>query len=252
MPQRFFPAWANHAPGAGTAARGHAAQSWRGAPQLVRVSFNGLMPPAMHPSTRLSRCPRCDYNLGALPASHRCPECGFTYDQSMFVLEGWHVPDLLRSARRVLRLAGGFTLVLLALRLALAVPVAILAWLALLGVAGFVLADLYLRLRHGGRTRALARYLITADGVSRLGAAAGRIYLWRNYSHVILLPDGQGAFRLHVYPSWWRLFEPPVVNARLEGLASDADAVRREIERRINASRRDESRDRDPGAAAWQ
>jgi hypothetical protein len=199
------------------------------------------VPPSRRPSTRLTLCPRCEYDLGELPARHRCPECGFAYDESMFVLEGWRVPDIRRSAGRVLRVAGGFALVLLALRLTFEVPVAVLGWIGLLAVTGFVAADLYLRMRYGGRTRALVRYLITSDGVARLGAAAGRIYLWRNYSHVMLLPDGQDAFRLHVYPSWWRLYEPPLVNARLEGLESDAEAVRREIERRINKAKREEN-----------
>lgn len=37
----------------------------------------------------LGRCPQCDYSLRGLPRRHQCPECGFTYDESMFVLYGW-------------------------------------------------------------------------------------------------------------------------------------------------------------------
>ncbi len=205
------------------------------------------MPTTRGQSVRLSVCPRCEYDLGALPARHRCPECGFLYDEGMFVLGGWHVPDVRRAAGRVGRMAVCFAGLLLVSGLTFRLPAAFLWWLALVAVVAFIAADGYVRRRHGGRTRALVRYLVTADGVSRLGSSAGRIYLWRNYSHVMLMPDGEGAFRLHLYPSWWRLFGPPFVNARLEGLESEAEAVRREIERRINRARRAEIEDRDPG-----
>jgi hypothetical protein len=35
---------------------------------------------------RLHWCPRCNYDLTGLPAAHRCPECGFEYDETMFDL----------------------------------------------------------------------------------------------------------------------------------------------------------------------
>lgn len=34
-------------------------------------------------------CPICRYDLAGLPARHRCPECGFEYDESMRI---WSVP----------------------------------------------------------------------------------------------------------------------------------------------------------------
>ncbi len=53
------------------------------------------------------------------------------------------------------------------------------------------------------------------------------------------MSEGPETWRLHVYPSWWRLImAPPIVNARLEGDDREAESVRREIERRINKSRR--------------
>ncbi|HEY3245722.1 MAG TPA: hypothetical protein VGM03_20445 [Phycisphaerae bacterium] len=36
---------------------------------------------------RLKQCPICGYSLRGLPRRHRCPECGFEYDECMFVLE---------------------------------------------------------------------------------------------------------------------------------------------------------------------
>lgn len=47
-------------------------------------------PPATAPveTLRLTVCPRCEYSLTGLPAVHRCPECGFEYDDRTFVLTG--------------------------------------------------------------------------------------------------------------------------------------------------------------------
>ena len=41
---------------------------------------------------RLTRCPACAYDIDGLPPRHRCPECGFVYDERMFLLEGWRLP----------------------------------------------------------------------------------------------------------------------------------------------------------------
>ncbi len=34
---------------------------------------------------RLSECPACDYDLRGLPIDHRCPECGFYFDNNTHV-----------------------------------------------------------------------------------------------------------------------------------------------------------------------
>jgi len=37
---------------------------------------------------KLTLCPACGYSLEGLPAVHRCPECGFAYDERSFTLLG--------------------------------------------------------------------------------------------------------------------------------------------------------------------
>ncbi len=185
-------------------------------------------------AVRLNRCPRCGYELGALPRRHRCPECGFEYDETMFLLEGWRLPDARGFARRVLVWSPVALFFLGFLRIALALSMKFL--LALLLVAALVTGLVYLfaAWRDKSGRRVLVRYLVTEDGVARPGK---HIYLWRNYSHTSLLPDGRGGWRLHLYPSWWRVAGPPLINARLECLESEAQLLRDEIQRRINAAR---------------
>ncbi|MHC4415911.1 MAG: hypothetical protein ACYS0G_11565 [Planctomycetota bacterium] len=186
---------------------------------------------------RLTHCPRCGYDIAALPPRHRCPECGFAYDESMFLLEGWRLPDLRSSARDVLRYGVALLAILAVGRTRFGWSFGVMA--AILALALIVVAALYwhVRRRSGTSSRALVRYLITADGVARAGRRGGRIYLWRNYSHLMLLRDGPRGWRVHLYPAWWRLFGPPIVNARLDCDDAGAEALRAEMQRRINAAR---------------
>ncbi len=200
-----------------------------------------MLTAVLHRPSWLERCPGCGYALAALPRNHRCPECGFVYDESMMVLEGWRVPGLRSWGRYALRYGWIVLLVMVVLRLTWGWSWSVLAIIP----AGVVVVaaglGFYVWWRDDSPSQALARFLITADGVARLGALRGtvrrRIYLWRNYSHLMLFPGGEGGWRLHLYPDWWRLFGPPIVNARLDCSDAEAEAVRAEIQRRINAAR---------------
>ena len=191
-----------------------------------------------NPTLCLTRCPRCAFDLSALPRRHRCPECGYAYDESMFMLEGFRLPDF-RTWVRSAVLSGPVAIFVLSfLRIGLGwswrVIFVILAGL----LSAVVLLYLYARRRDRWGRRVLVRYLITQDGVARPGK---HVYLWSNYSHVLLLPGGGGGWRLHLYPSWWRLLGPPIVDARLECSDAEAQAVGDEIQRRINVARTTEA-----------
>jgi hypothetical protein len=156
----------------------------------------------------------------------------------MFLLEGWRLPGSW-PPRPESMVIGGTIL------LGLAVGWANSGWPwamfgALVAAAVLILVALrwYARWRYGAHSRAMVRYLITADGVARVGRSGRRIFLWRNYSHLALMREGQHAWRLHLYPSWWRLFGPPLVNARLECGDAEAEAVRAEIQYRINMAQK--------------
>lgn len=162
----------------------------------------------------------------------------------MFVLEGWRLPDVRTWVRAGLVYSPVAVLGLVILLFEFGWSWRIIAMI--LASAVIVAAALYwyVHRRDDTGSRALVRYLITEDGVARVGSRGGRIYLWRNFSHLMLLPDGEGAWRLHLYPNWWRLFGPPIVNARLVCPDAEAEAVRAEIQRRINAALRAETEER--------
>ena len=51
---------------------------------------------------RLNYCPRCGYDIAALPGKHRCPECGYAYGPDTVCLEIAHKPI---SGKRLLWLS---------------------------------------------------------------------------------------------------------------------------------------------------
>ncbi len=152
----------------------------------------------------------------------------------MLVLEGWHVPGLQSLPRFVIVYGTPFGIVLLMLRGMFGWSWTVLVLILAAAVVVLLAFHVYLHFRDESGSRALARYLVTADGVGRLG---GRVHPWREYSHLMLLPDGTDGWRLHLYPAWWRVYGPPAVNARLECSDKEADAIRAEIQQRINAAR---------------
>lgn len=54
------------------------------------------------PPVALDRCPSCRYSLEGLPAAHRCPECGFLYDEQTRV---WYAKSFWKFGGIILVLA---------------------------------------------------------------------------------------------------------------------------------------------------
>lgn len=194
---------------------------------------------------RLTRCPACNYDIAALPPRSRCPECGFAYDEKMFLLEGWRLPDRRAWLRAAIVYGPIGVIALGVLRYEFGLSGRALTGMVTAVAVVTAIAYLVAWRRDKGSRRVLTSYLITEDGVARPGR--GTVYMWRNYSHVMLMPDGDG-WRIHLYPSWWRAIGPPLVNARLQCGEREAEAVRDQIQFRINAARRHDSETRPPEA----
>ncbi|MCG8404396.1 MAG: hypothetical protein MI923_04265 [Phycisphaerales bacterium] len=65
-------------------------------------------------SRRLSQeCPICDYSLVGLPVEHRCPECGFQFDQQTMIWEKRYTQRLRNLVRFLGFLYLGFFLFML-------------------------------------------------------------------------------------------------------------------------------------------
>ncbi len=203
------------------------------------------MPDWTHATLRLTCCPACDYDIAALPRQSRCPECGFAYDEHMFMLQGWRLPGRRAWIRAAIIYGPIGVIALGALRTDFAWSADVILGLVVGAAAVMTLAYVFAWHRDKSGGRVLTSYLITADGVARPGRRT--VYMWRNYSHLMLMPAGDG-WRIHLYPSWWRAVGPPAVNARLQCGEREAEAVRDEIQRRINAARRAESEERPPAA----
>ena len=151
----------------------------------------------------------------------------------MLLLEGWRVPGLGNSGQHLILIVGVVLLLLMCtgwFGWPVALIAAIVVMLVLLGLM------VYVKTRDQSGSRALARWIVTEDGVARFG---GRVHPWREYTHLMLLHDGADGWRLHLYPSlWWIGGGAPIVNARLDCGDREAEAVRDVIQYRINVARR--------------
>ena len=176
----------------------------------------------------LTHCYRCNYDLAGLPASHHCPECGFEYDDSMFLLLGWRLPPLGKKA--AVRIA--LPLLTCAIIGGCAFGLSSIATFGLVSLAALLFVAAYALSRHSGESgeRALVQYLITEDGII---GPTGRLHHWQRYSHPMLLREPPARWRLHIYPNWLEATFFGGVNAVLDCTESEAEAVRDEVERRI-------------------
>jgi hypothetical protein len=197
------------------------------------------LPDVVRGGPTLERCPQCGYSLAHLPRDHACPECGLAYDRSMFLLAGWTVPRFGRAALAMLIVV----LALLLARFTFAWPWMVVAGGAVACVVVDLALELYLRHRRGPGGRALVTYVVSEEGIGLVGR---RLFPWRDYSHLMLLREGDTAWRLHLYPRLWTPgtligLSAPMINADLHCPEADAEAVRGEIQRRISAARRREA-----------
>ncbi len=201
---------------------------------------------------KLRRCPRCDYNLEGLPRSHICPECGFAYDASMFVLYGWpRRSDRPVLWRALLSLAANLPVVIFLFYLAFATP-RFSVWPGSLVIP--LLVALYLfwavtwiqkrRLRIAGI--GMIQLCFSSSGAgARFGKGKPHFIPWRRFRDFRFRRAGRGAWRLRLSCGLWRELltvpfvrrvEPHKVSAIIECSRREAALIRSEIRRRLRAS----------------
>lgn len=148
------------------------------------------------------------------------------------------MPSLSQSPRSLAVFSGFLAVLLLMCRGWFGWSYALLGLLLFIASIFYLIIYLYVKFRDDSESRALTRYLIASQGVGRLGK---KVYPWREYSHLMLIPDGINGYRIHLYPSWWKLFGPPFVNAYIKGTQDEAEAIKEEIQLRINRARTNEA-----------
>ncbi len=185
---------------------------------------------------RLRRCPVCDYSLDGLPRRHRCPECAFEYDESMFSLRASELRS--RKWRIVFWL---FVVSAIALQ---AVMRALIA--RNLPVTGPVFGMLILTalaivtLGIGWKRRAAALLLVTSDGIGlrAQGPGHGSVIAWPELKRVKIRPQGLGQFRLSAdCGSWSRFAGGTVIDAVFTCSAGEAQRLVEKIDARLSAAR---------------
>jgi len=199
-----------------------------------------LVPPDPDDVFRVHECPRCAYELRALPARGRCPECGWARSDDMFAIPGRLVgrtPALvmLPAAALILGLVyvlGGYSQI--------GVP---LIGLGLIAIAAH--AGLKRMFDHDDRRTVIA----TRDGLEIWGPRhAPTAFVWSQLpSHrAIQVEFGRWRIAFWDHPKHsivfseffftWRTFPPgrPVVDVVIRGDELTGRMICDEIERRLN------------------
>ncbi len=201
---------------------------------------------------RLKRCPQCDYQLLALPAPHRCPECGFAYDESMFDLPVWW-----RGAEYFAWEWPAYLGVLVVATLGFlwqrwSVPVSVLVMITGGVVIEITKAIVKLRLRSAEGN---IRFLFDADGVSfpepgaRLTVTgAGRAtrpairrsrdrHDWASFRRSSVRRARRGRWRMRLAWRWPRGLVRRDIDVTVRGTRREAALLRNELRRRVRAAR---------------
>ncbi len=203
---------------------------------------------------RLAHCPQCNYNLDRLPRKHRCPECGFAYDASMFVVYGWasqhHLPNFRRmflGSRRVwIQLLGGAFYCYITFRVIRSGNWSTLVAFALIGLS--VYAQYAFRRSKQRAFGGALQLAFSSEGASiRLGPGEPRFIPWKKFRRLKLRRVEKNRWRLLLSAQRINLFLPSrggrrspfgkaIVTAVLECDDAQAECLRCEIQRRLDAA----------------
>ncbi len=180
---------------------------------------------------RLKRCPHCDYDLAALPRHHRCPECGFEYDEWMFMLGAWPAVE---TRPRPWELPVYAVLIVVCLGIwGLKVMQGATSWpfLAAAGVLGAALANWTVRRRKQLRRQGTVSVFASREGIG-LGPAGKlpRVRRWSRFRKVNCRRVKSGLWRIYVGWPWWYLKVGSAVVAYIECSDEEGELLRERLD----------------------
>lgn len=191
---------------------------------------------------RLDRCVRCDYLLQGLPATNDCPECGWSFDERMFI--------------------AGYESISPSMKWLMILPVAVLAGLPVavyfgpltalvvtfLSVTGVVIGRSHSVLRTI-RPQAVPRVLATAEGLEIWKHDwCDRSHRYRDLAEFQIAEGSEGdwqaagwgslpwtAYYSRFFDCWRSLPFPPTVRLRIGERGRTGKIIAEELERRYQA-----------------
>ncbi|MHC5024071.1 MAG: hypothetical protein ACYTGG_09175 [Planctomycetota bacterium] len=181
----------------------------------------------------MTRCPKCRYVLSGLPAEHRCPECGFDYDASMFGFGAWPNQGRPRPWQAIAYGAGVLICAWITIDVGLRTSLIVIligGWMLL----GLLKWAFNMMRRRAGETESVI--VFDDEGVTVWGVGGWTDkYEWSHLRPPLLRSDGQTLVLRR--SGWWpRLAESPF-KVVVECPPEMRDAFRRELARRWKVSR---------------
>ncbi len=191
---------------------------------------------------QLRGCPMCGYDLRGLQRRHRCPECGFTYDETMFMVCGWPRSSDRPNLWGALVPGGAFLgfLVYVIIRhgyqLLMSVPV--VYWIILLASIPWAIVS-WVRRRDVRQQRGgTVQLLFSSLGASqRKGSGQPNFIPWTEFSRLLFWRVGKNLWCLVLDVGRWRTFwRGKYVRAVIECSRREAALLRSELRKRLRAA----------------
>lgn len=208
---------------------------------------------------RLNICPKCKYDLSGLPIAHNCPECGFAYSEDFFDVQGcsWD-------------LRTGFSsklLFIIFIVIVIGIAIVLVYWwyglfnygdllkslISLVAISGVVLFTRYMiqnsppvykTFTHEGMLVNVGNDLVTCDWceVKSFEIAKSRLGYWR-----LLIQHRP----LSIRQSFMKQGAFARVDMKLECTDDEAEAIRTELQRRIDDARQKNAETNGENTRGW-
>ena len=192
----------------------------------------------------IANCPLCDYDLKGLPTEHKCPECGYEYDNATIVLPCWTSKGKRISWRQrlfvVVVVVCGISALLLVGGLLTLPPLVIFLGLAtylalLILIANYLAKTL---IRRKGKSDAVVAISAIGLGIRAKLDEPGSIASWNEYESAKSRRAGRELHALMLYRRRGIGRGPVPLYLLFESQRVDRQILRREIDSHIKAARK--------------